>query len=88
MKTDTEKTLELLKAYGTKGCHSFVLNKLVGTTRIAARINDLKNQGHNITSVPEKMDGALGCRYFLNQATPTKTRKLIFEGNVCKEVFV
>lgn len=67
MKTDLQKTLENLRAYGSRGCHSFILMKLVGSTRVAARIEDLKKQGYSIRSIPENMDGQLGCRYFLEE---------------------
>lgn len=75
--SDVKKTLEILRTYGSKGVHSFVLNKLVGTIRSPARIDDLKKQGYSIVSKREEMDGAVGCRYFLND-TQTKKRKVIF----------
>ena len=70
--SDIQKTLDNLRAYGNKGCHSFVLMKLVGSTRVAARIEDLKKRGYRITSVPEEMDGTTGCRYFLYEDSPRK----------------
>jgi len=68
MKTDCQKTLEYLRQSKNRGCHSFDLMHLVGTTRIAARIDDLKKQGFSITSVKEKKGDALGCRYYLHEA--------------------
>ena len=72
MKTDIDKTLDILRTYKIKGVHSFILMKLVGSTRVAARIEDLKKRGYNIRSVPEKMDNALGCRYFLEEVRAVK----------------
>ena len=63
--TDCEKCLLHLTSAGNKGIHSFTLNSLVGTFRVAARINDLKAKGYNITSIREKMGDAIGVRYFL-----------------------
>lgn len=88
--TDTDKTLEILRERGTRGIHSFHLNFLVGTIRAAARINDLKKQGYAISSTPEKMGHTWGVRYTLlekPQETP-KRKTYIFEGNVCREVWV
>jgi hypothetical protein len=86
-KTHIQQTLEWLRSYESKGCHSFVLMKLVGTTRIAARINDLKKLGYNITSRPEKLDDTLGCRYFLNELPKPKTQ-FVFDNqsNKCIEM--
>ncbi len=67
MNTDTQKVLDILKDRGEKGIHSFHLNQLVGTTRAAARIQDLKDQGYSIYSKPERMGDSVGCRYFLSE---------------------
>lgn len=80
--------------------HSFDLNHLVGTTRIAARILDLKAQGYGITSIPEKRGDSHGCRYFLNPssnpiATPSKKTvkekpkpiRYEYVGNVCRPIY-
>lgn len=72
MKTDVQKTLQLLTEAGSSGMHSFDLNKLVGTTRIAARVNDLKAQGYEITSIYEKRGDSHGCRYFLISSSSVK----------------
>lgn len=65
MKTDKDKTLLLLQQSGEAGIHSFELGKIVGTIRIAARIEELRKQGHNILSVAERMGDAIGVRYYL-----------------------
>ena len=65
--TDAQKVLHELQIAGNKGCHSFTLIHSCHTTRIAARINDLKKQGYKITSTPERMGNSIGCRYFLNE---------------------
>jgi predicted transcriptional regulator len=69
MKTDVEKTLRILEEAGEKGIHSFELNYLVGTTRSAARICDLKKLGYTILAKPEVHGGARGVRYIL-QSSP------------------
>ena len=63
--TDTELTLQALQNAGNAGVHSFDLNRLVGTIRAAARVNDLKNLGYQITARPETLGNARGVRYFL-----------------------
>lgn len=68
MKTDVQKTLELLQQAGDKGIHSFDLNRLVGTTRSAARIQDLKNLGYDIEAFPETIGTSRGVRYFLTDS--------------------
>ncbi len=73
--TDTDKTLLALKEAGPHGVHSFELNHIVGTIRAAARINDLKRKGYNISSVPERLGNAMGVRYILN-AAPRKTTQV------------
>ena len=64
--SDTEKTLQLLIEAGEQGVHSFELNQKVGTIRAAARVNDLKRRGYNISAVPELLGNARGVRYFLH----------------------
>lgn len=64
MKTKLYRTLEILKKSGYYGIHSFPLMKEAGTTRVAARVNDLKKQGHIIESKKETYGGVDGCRYF------------------------
>ena len=91
--TDTQKCLQILKRSGLYGIHSFHLNKEIGTTRSAARIEDLKKLGYTIESVPETLNGCRGCRYFL-RTSPTKlqdiARKPIryeFRGNTAIPIY-
>lgn len=65
MKTDIAKTLEILQKSGQRGIHSFELNNAIGTTRAAARIQDLKNLGYVISATHEKYGDSWGVRYFL-----------------------
>lgn len=78
MKTDIQKCLEILKRVDDKGVHSFLLNQELGTTRSAARINDLKNLGYSIISKKEKLGNSWGCRYFLSSPIENKP-KYIFD---------
>lgn len=68
MMTDTELTLQALQNAGETGVHSFELNRIVGTIRAAARVNDLKKLGYVISSRPETLGFARGVRYFLKSA--------------------
>jgi hypothetical protein len=70
--TDTQKCLEALQRAGSEGVHSFHLNQIIGTTRAAARCQDLKDQGYNITSQWEKMGNSTGVRYFLHEGANVK----------------
>lgn len=63
--TDTELALQALRNAGSRGVHSFDMNKIIGTDRASARVGDLKNAGHSISRVTEKRNGSLGCRWFL-----------------------
>lgn len=65
MGTKLYKTLQALQKAGFYGMHSFPLMKEVGTTRVAARVNDLKKQGYIIESKRETLYGVEGCRYYL-----------------------
>lgn len=99
--TDCQKTLHLLQEAGSGGIHSFDLNHLVGTTRIAARILDLKAQGYGITSIPEKRGDSHGCRYFLISSSnvkpqtskkpvkeqPKKPIRYEYVGNTCIPIY-
>lgn len=75
---DTKKTLEALKRAGKHGVHSFELNRIVGTTRAAARVNDLIKLGYKISNGnghKELMGTAFGVRYTLEEeVTETKER--------------
>lgn len=62
--TKKQLILHKLMGAGDEGVHSFDLVH-VGGFRYSARVNDLKKQGFNILSVPEKKGTAVGCRYFL-----------------------
>lgn len=73
--TDTIKCLQILKDRGDKGVHSFHLNKLIGTTRSAARIQDLEDQGYTITATLEKMGDTWGKRYTLVTGDSKKIEK-------------
>lgn len=91
MNTDIQKTLELLRQAGPRGIHSFELNKLVGTDRAAARVRDLKEMGHAISRVTEKMNGSVGCRYFLVSEIEKPIERpirYIFKGNTAIPVTV
>ncbi len=81
--TQTTRALHYLRQAGSSGIHSFDLNKLVGTTRIAARINDLKHLGYNITSVHERKGRSWGVRYVLRVH-----KKLAYEFDAERQVFV
>ena len=51
------------------------------TTRVAARVNDLKKKGYKIVSIPERKGDSIGCRYFL-QSLPIKEKpKYLFVDN-------
>ncbi len=80
--TDTAKCLKILQRVGLYGIHSFHLNQEIGTTRCAARIQDLKDKGYVITSTPERLGDAVGVRYFLNSSPVSKplTQKKEIQG--------
>ena len=84
--TDCEKIIELLRKAGKNGMHSFDLNNIVGTTRTAARINDIKKQGYKITSQYEKKGRSLGVRYFLNEK-PKMQPRWVFEDGVARQAY-
>lgn len=65
---DVLKTLDALRKAGDTGVHSFELNRIVGTTRAAARVRDLRKQGYSITSKREQLGDAWGVRYFLTSS--------------------
>lgn len=63
--TKAQKVFNKLSSAGEEGVFSFDLIN-VGGLRAAARIGELKKEGHNIISIPEKSkNGTLGCRYYL-----------------------
>lgn len=73
-KTKLTKTLEALKN-APIGIHSFDLMRIAGTTRVAARILDLKKMGYSISSKLETLHGVDGCRYKLENGTPITKKK-------------
>ena len=87
MLTDNEKALRALRQAGKDGIHSFALNKIIGTTRAAARINDLKKRGHTIASQPELLGHARGARYFL-VSSPMEKQKPQYAFDASRQVFV
>jgi hypothetical protein len=70
MTTDTQKCLDILRKAGAFGVHSFELNRAIGTTRAAARVDELKKLGHKITTKYEKLGDAYGVRYILDPSKP------------------
>ena len=61
-----EKALRALRYAGQDGIHSFKMTRIAGL-RCAARIEELRKQGHNIISKHEKMGDAYGVRYVLEE---------------------
>ena len=63
--TQRDQVLLILQEAGERGVHSFEF--LQGyLPRVAARVNELRNMGHTITSTREKFQGkAAGVRYTL-----------------------
>jgi hypothetical protein len=60
----TEKVFRALELAGESGVHSFDLQG-VGGWRYSARIYDLRNDGKEIISIPERKGDAMGVRYYL-----------------------
>lgn len=58
-----DQILRRLEEAGDRGVHSFHLKPIAW--RYAARIKDLKELGHEITSETEKLGDAVGVRYKL-----------------------
>ena len=75
MRTKEYKTLQTLQRVGLYGIHSFHLMKEVGSTRVAARVNDLKKKGYLIDSKKETFGGVEGCRYTLRGKSEGSTLK-------------
>ena len=64
--TQTESVLAVLRARGGEGLTALEALQLVGTMRLAARIADLKAQGHPITTeLVTTPGGARVARYVL-----------------------
>jgi hypothetical protein len=74
--TSCEIILKILLDAGDSGVHSFDLGRQAQTWRAAARINDLKHKGYTITSIPEKRNGTVGCRYFIHLPKPVESIQL------------
>lgn len=75
--SDTAKCLKILQRVGLYGIHSFHLNQEIGTTRCAARIQDLKDKGYTIHSTPERLGDAMGVRYTLGSSPVSQIKKEI-----------
>ncbi len=63
-KSKKMRVLEMLRMAGSSGVHSFVGARTI-SFRFAAYVGFLKNDGHIITSVREKMGDCYGVRYHL-----------------------
>ena len=61
-----EIILNLLEEH-EEGVHSFTLIRDHWILRASERIRELKEEGHNIISTPEKMGKAYGVRYTLQK---------------------
>lgn len=86
--THTKLALYYLKEAGLTGIHSFDLNRLIGSTRAAARIQDLKDQGYSIASRLERRGRSWGKRYFfIGKANQTK-RVAEYKFDPGRQVFV
>lgn len=62
--THKQRILQLLESAGEEGIHSFHLATII-SFRAAARIDDLRKEGHKIRSKIEKMGNSRGVRYIL-----------------------
>lgn len=83
LKGDIKKTLIALRNAGSRGIHSLHLNAIVGTTRSAARVNDLINLGYKIDNnngKREKLGSSWGVRYTLIEKPPVKTAYHFVDG--------
>jgi hypothetical protein len=68
MKTQTEQILELLWFRGEAGLTAYDALGLVSCFRLAARIADLRGEGHDITSTMETLpNGKRVARYRLRE---------------------
>ena len=64
--THKQKILNILDDAGERGVHSFDLVKRV-THKATSRIADLRVDGENIISIPEKKGNSWGVRYILGK---------------------
>jgi hypothetical protein len=67
--TDRVQVLTALKQAGTGGVHSFDLMKQI-SPRVAARIQELRLDGHMISATREKKGKSWGVRYTLEPLSP------------------
>ncbi len=82
--TQTTRALHFLRQAGRSGVHSFELNKLIRSTRAAARIDDLKRLGYEIASHHERLGRSWGVRYVLR----VEEKKPAYEFDPRRQVFV
>lgn len=66
-KNQRQRILELLQE-NPEGVHSFTLVRDKWILRASERVRELKADGYNILSVPEKMGKARGVRYILQES--------------------
>ena len=67
--TQCDRILALLRDRGDRGITWIDAFKIVGSSRLAARIQDLEAKGYEITSTPETTDnGARIARYRIVEA--------------------
>lgn len=64
--SQTVRILHLLEEH-PEGVHSFTLIRDHWILRASERVRELRDQGHNIISTPEKMGKAYGVRYTLQK---------------------
>lgn len=87
--SDTAKCLKILQRVGLYGIHSFHLNQEIGTTRCAARIQDLEDLGYTIHSTPERLGDARGVRYTLGSSPITQEKKKpVYQFDPVRQVYV
>jgi len=75
--TQKERVLETLRRVGKRGIHSFNIIREI-SHKAPARISELRKEGWDIQSVPEKLGRAWGCRYILDEH---KEKKIVEKFN-------
>lgn len=69
--TQTDRVLDLLREQGPNGITPLDALEVVGSFRLAARINDLRNAGHDIETITDRTPGgAKVARYVLHERRP------------------
>ena len=63
--TQTERVLQRLRWHPQSGITALEAQQLIGTMRLAARINDLRALGHGITTTTVSQNGKHFARYTL-----------------------